>query len=106
MSKAIIFLQILLTLTSSKFLPKFSPEMNNFLKQNNFLSSNESSNDSSTQETKLINVKCFWVNKYDIYTLFSLQNKKKDYEAKVTDGKIKYNFCQDLAEEINREKVN
>ena len=77
MSKAIIFLQILLTLTSSKFLPKFSPEMNNFLKQNNFLSSNESSNDSSTQETKFINVKCFWVNKYDIYTLFSLQNKKR-----------------------------
>ena len=106
MSKAIIFLQILLTLTSSKFLPKFSPEMNNFLKQNNFLSSNESSNDSSTQETKLINVKCFWVNKYDIYTLFSLQNKKKDYEAEVSDGKIKYNFCQDLAEEINGEKVD
>ena len=42
-----------------------------------------------------VNIKCFWVDKYNVYTLRKLQNKKKDYEKGFEEGKVIFNFCQD-----------
>ena len=46
----------------------------------------------------MINVKCLYAAKgYNVYSLQKLQNKEKDYEIDVKDGKIKLNFCQNTA---------
>lgn len=42
-----------------------------------------------------VNVKCTWVNNYNVYSLEKIQKKKNgDYEKNVDSGKIIFNFCQ------------
>lgn len=55
----------------------------------------------SEDESKMINVKCLWANKYDMYSLQSLQNKEKDYEVVFDSGKIIFNFCQNTITKVN-----
>ena len=52
-------------------------------------------NNDSSDKSK-VNVKCLWVNKYNVYTLQKLQKKEKgDYEIKINDNdKVIFNFCQ------------
>ena len=53
---------------------------------------------SLSTEFGYINVKCLHAFKgYNVYSLQKLQNKEKDYEIDVADGKIKLNFCQNTA---------
>ncbi len=53
---------------------------------------------SLSTEFGYINVKCLHAFKgYNVYSLQKLQNKEKDYEIDVADGKIKLNFCQNAA---------
>ena len=56
----------------------------------------ETSGDSS-----FVNIKCLWVNKYNVYSLQKLQNKENDYENDVNKGKIILNFCQNTKTKIN-----
>ena len=73
MSKGLLIFTTLFLLSNCKFLNQFSPEMNAFLLQNNFMAE---SNDSKTEDKNpIINVKCFWVNKTNVYQLFALQKK-------------------------------
>ena len=67
--------------------------------EKNSTSGNEES--SSSGETNLVNIKCLWVNKYNVYSLQKLQNKENDYENDVTKGKIIFNFCQNTKTKIN-----
>ena len=110
MSKGLLILTTLFLLSNCKFLNKFSPEMNLFLLQNNFIEagSSNSSNSSSKDNNKIINVKCFWVNKTNVYQLFNLQKKKEDYtyQPENQKSKIIYNFCQDIVTKVNDESVN
>ena len=109
MSKALLILNTLFLLSNSKFLKQFSPEMNIFLQQNNFIAadSSNSSNSTSDKKNSLINVKCFWVNKSNVYQLFGLQKKKEDYTYTNENQKSKiiYNFCQDIVTQVNNEKI-
>ena len=106
MSKGLLIFTTLFLLSNSKFLNQFSPEMNAFLLQNNFMAE---SNDSKTEDKNpIINVKCFWVNKTNVYQLFALQKKNADYiyESKDKKSKIIYNFCQDIVNTLDGEKIN
>ena len=106
MSKGLLIFTTLFLLSNSKFLNQFSPEMNAFLLQNNFMAE---SNDSKTEDKNpIINVKCFWVNKTNVYQLFALQKKNADYiyESKDKKSKIIYNFCQDIVTTLDGEKIN
>ena len=51
-------------------------------------------------DEKYINVKCLWVNKYDVYSLQKLQNKDKDYVKEFDGGKIIFNLCQNTISKI------
>ena len=46
--------------------------------------------------SKHVNIKCLWVDKYNVYSLQELQDKKKDYEKEFNKGKVFFNFCQNL----------
>jgi len=46
------------------------------------------------KEKSVVNIKCLWVEKLDVYSLQFLQNKKNDYEKEFDYGKIVFNFCQ------------
>ena len=54
-------------------------------------------------ETSLVNIKCLWVNKYNVYSLQKLQNTEKDYTNDVSKGKVIFNFCQNTNTKINNE---
>ena len=56
----------------------------------------EKKDDKKEEEPKkdVINVKCLWVHKYDVYSLQELQNKDNDYEKEIPNGKVIFNFCQ------------
>jgi hypothetical protein len=76
--------------------------------EKNSTSGNEESSSKEEQEpketsgeTNLVNIKCLWVNKYNVYSLQKLQNKENDYENDVTEGKIIFNFCQNTKTKIN-----
>ena len=56
----------------------------------------QEADDGDEKEKKTyVNIKCLWVDKYNVYTLQKLQNKKKDYEKEFEEGKVIFNFCQD-----------
>ena len=57
----------------------------------------------STEEGKYINVKCLWVNKYNVYSLQKLQNKNNDYIKEFDGGKIIFNLCQNTVSKIGNE---
>ena len=46
------------------------------------------------EEKTIINIKCLWVQKYNVYSLQKLQDKKNDYEKEFKEGKVIFNFCQ------------
>ena len=46
------------------------------------------------EENTFVNIKCLWVDKYNVYTLQKLQ-KKEDYEKDIKEGTVIFNFCQD-----------
>ena len=46
------------------------------------------------EQKTYINVKCLWVQKYNVYSLQKLQNKNKDYEKDFEQGTVIFNFCQ------------
>ena len=46
--------------------------------------------------SKIVNIKCLWVDKYDVYSLQKLQDKKKDYQKEFERGIVFFNFCQNL----------
>lgn len=62
-------------------------------------SEEEDAGDKEDEEEKekktYVNIKCLWVDKYDVYTLQKLQKKKEDYEKEFENGKVIFNFCQD-----------
>ena len=41
-----------------------------------------------------INVKCLWVNKYNVYSLQKIQKKNGEYKKEINDGEVIFNFCQ------------
>ena len=41
-----------------------------------------------------INVKCLWVNKYNVYSLQKIQKKNGEYRKEINDGEVIFNFCQ------------
>ena len=45
-------------------------------------------------KTTVLNIKCLWVDKLDVYSLQFLQSKDKDYEKEFEYGKVIFNFCQ------------
>lgn len=51
--------------------------------------------------TKLINIKCLYVNKFRVFTLQSLQKEEGDYKKSINNGTLFFNFCQDTNEKIN-----
>ena len=51
--------------------------------------------DDNEEKKTYVNIKCLWVDKYDVYTLQKLQKKKSDYEKEFENGKVIFNFCQD-----------
>jgi hypothetical protein len=52
-------------------------------------------------DPSLVNIKCLYVNKYNVYSLQKLQNKENDYVNDVNKGKIIFNFCQNTNTKIN-----
>ena len=106
MSLKIIFIYLLISLLSSisaknensrKFLAQFGikPKL---ISPISLLEENEKEIINLSTEFGLINVKCLYAAKgYNVYSLQKLQNKEKDYEIDVKDGKIKLNFCQNTA---------
>lgn len=76
-------------------------------KDSNIGSSEDSSGDSSSKKEesqKLINIKCLWANKYNVYSLQELQNKEKDYEKDFDSGKIIFNLCQNTITKVDEEE--
>lgn len=51
-------------------------------------------------DTKVINVKCLYVNKFRVFTLQSLQKEEGDYKKSINNGTLFFNFCQDTNEKI------
>ena len=92
---------------------KFLQKLNIFLEEepsSEKNSTSESDEPSSKEEqepketsgdSSLVNIKCLWVNKYNVYSLQKLQNKENDYENDVSKGKIILNFCQNTKTKIN-----
>lgn len=68
----------------------------------------EEEKDKSDDDTKYINVKCLWVNKYNVYSLQKLQNKEEDYVTQLGEnkGEIIYNFCQNTITRIDSQPSN
>lgn len=46
------------------------------------------------EKNAIINIKCFWVNGLNAYSLKKLQEKEKDYHKTFENGEIIFNFCQ------------
>lgn len=55
----------------------------------------------SILKNSTLNIKCFWINDKQVYSLYNLYNKTKDYEKPVKDGIIYYNFCMNTVEKCN-----
>ena len=62
--------------------------------------------ETKNEDGKYINVKCLWVNKYDVYSLQKLQNKNKDYVKEFDKGKIIFNLCQNTVSKVGNLKSN
>ena len=74
--------------------------------EGNNLNKNDTSDEPSGEEEEIVpdkskdnskvNIKCLWVNKYNVYTLQKLQDKSNDYkkELKDSEGEVIFNFCQ------------
>ena len=54
----------------------------------------EEENDGNEDKKTYINIKCLWVQKYNVYSLQKLQKKYEDYEKDFQNGKVIFNFCQ------------
>lgn len=46
------------------------------------------------KEKTYINIKCLWVEKYNVYSLQELLNDKEDYIKEFQHGKVIFNFCR------------
>ena len=105
---SLIIIFSLLSLFSSKYehsnLKKFLNKLdlpdipkNNLLFEDDLPSSNKKFNDINQDDggSSKVNLKCLWVDKYDIFTLQKLMKKDNDYEIDLPDGsKIYFNFCK------------
>ena len=68
-------------------------------------SEEENPESQKTGDTSIVNIKCLWVNKYNVYSLQKLQNEEKDYEQTLENNdKIIFNFCQNTNTKINNKE--
>ena len=51
--------------------------------------------DNGSNDSSFVNVKCLWVNKYNVYSLQKLQLKDDDYKKGINNNELViFNFCQ------------
>ena len=82
------------------FLEEDTPEKNS-TESDESPSKEEEQPKETSGDASLVNIKCLWVNKYNVYSLQKLQNKENDYVNDVNKGKIIMNFCQNTNTKIN-----
>ena len=93
-------------ISNNSGMKKFLQNINIFLEEEtpsekNSTSKEEQEPKETSGDSSFINIKCLWVNKYNVYSLQKLQNKENDYENDVSKGKIILNFCQNTNTKIN-----
>lgn len=94
-----LFLINIYTILSSTFLDNYSQEGLKFLER------------ALTETKSELNIKCFWINSTNVYTLYTLRNKDTDYNVTLSkkEGEeelIKYNFCIDTVEKCPNSTIS
>ena len=66
-------------------------------------SEEDPSQEENQGDKSYINIRCLWVDKYNVYSLQKLQNDNNDYVKPFINGKIYFNFCKNT--KLNKEST-